>query len=435
MADPTSKADLDFVRKVLAQKRVLVVDPTSSTRNSLRKIICDMGVPSAGMTAVDNFGDGLELLEKLSPEIVIVENDLNGKSGVDLVRRHLETSKNLLETYRGVTTSKATLALASYYAEEQIDCIITKPFTAQGISNAIAMAILQKAKASKIDRQVEESRQKLESGNLAGAMKELEDLLAANETSTSARYYSAVAKNRAKENDGALALLMHPIVEKTKHYRSLMLKVELHTEQNSYAKAYEAAKSLREKFPINPARVPLFVKLAVSQRDFVAIRDLANMAELMGESTEDVKMPVSAGLVLSGRFLLQEGNEEEALKALRLAIVLSPLRPKIVRRALVAAIRAGHGKYYDEWTSKLPPSVLDHAEVQCALLEKVAHEDSPAATVELGNKMMQMGIEDPELYVLMIAKSREVGRKEGVIDELIEKAKCAFPNEPPDRFA
>lgn len=417
----------DKHKKYLATFKFLIIEQGPSLKATIRQVLCDHGVPLSNVTIVENFNDAVTSIGEIKQNIVISRLDIDGVPCDEVINKHLEECPNRLRNLFFITTEKNSPALASAMSEKEIDGVIFKPLNGKVLMEGVLVPLLKKAKPSEDLKNLEQGRENYFSKEYNEAKKYLE-LPEESSIKSRALWYKALIQIEENDLKGASASLEESIDLNPENIRSLYSIFEVHMKNKSFQNAYIAARSILEIAPINPSRIPDFVKISVATQNFKDVSKYSQIFESMDIEDSFLKKNISVGLYISGKFLAtKEGKSDEAFKTLEKASKLSNYDPKILAGIIDLFIGLGKTQEADKLLGKIPEKERN-ADVNILELRLNSVMLSAPQTLNQAMQMIQKGIKNDYVYEIAIDKSKECGRNSAAIEDLVDLAIRDFPN-------
>ncbi len=127
---------------------------------------------------------------------------------------------------------------------------------------------------------------------------------------------------------------------------------------------------------------------------------------------------LAAGLVVCGMYFLKSGERHQAIDAFRKAEVAARGSARILQKILVELSTQGLEAEMKGMLDRLPAEIKDSPAVRLAELQYLNRSGASAQVLlALGNSLLQSGIEDENLFRIILTRSVETGRKASRIAE------------------
>jgi two-component system, chemotaxis family, chemotaxis protein CheY len=120
--------------------KILIVDDSRAMRLIIARALRAMDLPETEYLEASDGNAALQVIQDLRPELVISDFNMPGISGLDLLRALKSTG---IATRFGFVTSEASLRLREEAAEAGARFVITKPFTAANLSQALGPVLAE----------------------------------------------------------------------------------------------------------------------------------------------------------------------------------------------------------------------------------------------------------------------------------------------------
>mgnify|MGYP000022268147 CR=1 FL=1 len=137
MAAPSKEAEI--FKKYITNKKILIVDSSSSARTGMFKILNDLGVKTSQIKLCSSFHTAEEEIKASKPEIVLTEYDLGKSCGLELLQSQRLSNPESKKSIFLLITGNTSQSAVARSAEEDIDGYILKPFTPEVLRKTIIL--------------------------------------------------------------------------------------------------------------------------------------------------------------------------------------------------------------------------------------------------------------------------------------------------------
>lgn len=417
--------EMEVFKKLIANKKILVADPSATARSGAFRVFCELGVKPFQILLASSFQNAQDEIKTHKPEIVLSEFSLGLSCGLDLLpeMRAASGGRNLIFILLTSDTSQSAVARA---AEEDVDAYLLKPFTPDVLRRTIIKTALIKLNPPAYLSQIEMGKEFLTKGNPESAEKHFADALKLDDKPALACYYLGVAKAKRQVYEQAKEYYAQGLQYNRIHYKCLIGMYELMLTQKRNAEAYEMAKRISQYFPANPKRLTEVLKLAVINASYEDIEKYYSIFLNIEERTDTLINHMSAALVICGKAYLKTGNRSRSLDVFQKAAITCAGKTKILREIVQALIDHKLGDDASIFLKRFPPEAQKTAEYRLLDFQAANIFYSFTTVLNKGRELQQAGIHSERFYEIMIQRSIE-GKHYFAAGNLVHEAMDRYP--------
>lgn len=426
-----SKENQEAVKEYLKTRKVLIVDPSTTTHSGLYDIFQDLGAPPNNIILANTFSQGESLVVSEKPSVVVAEFNIGTHSGLELLQKQREQRpKENKETIFVIVTSNTSQSAVAQAVEENIDAYVIKPYTLDSVQLILSNAIARKVRPPEYDLVIEEGKKLLEEGKFKEADEKFTKATQLNSSPSLAYYYLGYLKyiqDFLKESkDQYTAGLQYNNI----HYKCLIGLYELFMAEKEHEKAYEVARKITENFPTTSKRLSEVLRLAILSGKFQDIEEYYQIFTQIDEKDETLIHHVCAALIVCGKhFLTTKKDVNKALDLFRKATKTGKSRSSFIKEIILSLLEHDLLKESVSFLSQFLPEDQKSADfLVCQLLIKSKNGLSSQATIQEGQALLNQGIVSHDLYLLMIKNLVESSQMDAA-KNLATTASNHFPKE------
>lgn len=416
------------IKTYLSHKSALIADTNAVSRSSIMKFLHSMGMPSDRITSVDNFHDAQEAIQKYNPDIIFAEYVIQKNSGIELVPLHFAEKPNRLEASFYIISNSNSMAIAAQIAELDVDGLITKPYTVNGLKVCFINGIAHKVKPTEYFQNLEKARKLMTEKKSEEALALLGETKLLTTEPSSACYVEGMVFKDIEKMLEAKNSFQEGIAFNPEHYKCLNSLFNIYLEEKNYDQAYELGSTLYKKFPISPTRIPEMTRLMIASNNFNDILELAAIFS-KEESIDPLMITyIAAALAIAAKHFAILNNKEETLKVVKQGSTLAAGNVKILRNMANSLIRVKATEEAEKLLKLVSES--DQSTENYQLMDfEINNALLPAADViKRARDLLQKGVVDQTLYEIALTRFLESGFKQDVIEDLYRKAIKHFPH-------
>ena len=404
MPNPADQTEQLFKAWVEKQK-VLVADANAASRAGLARVMSNLGAKTANQ-CTSGYDEATEQIGAQKPTVIICDYDLGPKCGLDLLqtqrKAHPESRKCLFVLVTG-NTSQSAVAQA---AEEDVDTYVLKPYTLGVLRNSIMKAALAKVNPTDYTKKIEEGKVQLEAGKFDEALKIFGEAKGMDPKPALACFYLGQA--------GLLKQLMDPAQDNFKeglnfnkiHYKCMVGLFELLQKKKDHIEAYEIIKRVSRYFPANPERLAAVLRLAIMTGNYDDIERYYQAFTSIDTRNEELIKYICAALVVCGKFYLQQSHTSRAMELFtKAAVTAGGGRTKFLREIILALLANNMLKDAQSYLLRFDPATHGGAEYLTMDYLIADRTLPPSAVVQKGRDLIAKGIHDPQIYLILVARS------------------------------
>jgi CheY-like chemotaxis protein len=402
-------SDTEAIKQFLESRVSLIVDKSSTIRSSVSQVLVSLGQPKAKIIDCSRYNDAMEVIKGRNPKVIFTEYHIDAHLGFDFfqkVNTQLNSEKDRLFCMITGNTEDYVIAQA---AEEDIDAYILKPFSKETVEKYLQKCIHEKLVASPYFLGIEKAKSALQNKNLEFAIKTLQEVQVEFGPSALAFYYLGLCKEALGQFIESLADFESGLKIHQGHYKCLLGKLSILEKLKRNQEAYEIAKYLAEKYPINPERLGSIMMLAVFTKNFSDVDKYFNFYTQLETRTEKVGRIVAAAMFATAKFMLNQNNQQAALAAFRRCVTASGRNKEYLAKIVDALQLIGESKAALEFLhmSSMEDQIKPEWKVQH--FNTISMFESPDRIIQKGKALISEGVIhiDVAKKIALLLASRE----------------------------
>ena len=421
--DKKNKPVLDYFE----DKTWLIVDPSTSTRTSIKKSIMQIGVKVANISDTDNINIAKEIIATKKPNYLLGNKTITGGTTMSLYKAHSEASPNRIKSGFFIIADESSLSEVAYALEYEMDGMIITPFTGLTIIECLVNSLIPKLTPTPYLMKIEEGREHFMKGNFTKAEEIFQSAMMLTRYPYEANYFLGQIFEANKEISMAITAYEDSVTLNSGYFKALNRLSQLYYQQKDFKKAYEVNVSISEKYPTPPNKIPELIKLSIINKKYEDINNYLKLFNAIESPDIDTQKSLSAGLAVLGKHFFSMGEEARAIDALKVAFRYCNGKYEIVK-SLVQSFEEHH--QLDILAEMFNQTELSHwsDNVQALYfytLNLTSKDDHNVILV--GEQMLKRNIKDVLIYKGLIERGIKLKRKSGVIEGLILEAIKSFP--------
>jgi tetratricopeptide (TPR) repeat protein len=419
LSDRQEKLFADF----LAPRKILIADSYGASRSGLAKIIVAMGAKPGNLTLIDNYVDGMRMVQSLQPEVLIVDYSLGNSNGLDL-SEETKTYKNRDDKLFVLVTGNSSQSAVAQAAEEDVDVFILKPYTIKGFTEILMRTVLAKIYPSDYIKAIQAGKKLLEANETDAAVLEFDKAVTLNEKPTLAYYYQAQAKLMKDLFTEAEKSYNSGLQVNNLHYKCLTGVFDLLIKQKRNTDAYAVVKQLARFFPANPNRLGQVLSLAINTGNYADVEQYYETFKEIEVRNDDLVRYVCASLVVCGKHFFRQHQKDKALEFLKKASVSAAGKPLILREIITVLVDNKLLPEAEDVLKRFPDDIRkdSHFLVASFLVRNLSEGDKAKLIPDLRN-MVRDEIKEPLIWYWLIyhlVDYKKTDEAETICDEAIK---------------
>jgi CheY-like chemotaxis protein len=424
MADvPDSKSEILF-SEFLAGRKILVVDPVSTSRISVVRILVSLGAKTNQINAVQEYSQAVEDIRTRKPTVVVTEFEfpIVNKSAFGLIeclRQEGITPEQSLFVILTGNNSQSAIAQA---AEEDVDTFILKPYSVNSFKKLIISTTLTKIYPSDYAKLILQGKTKLSEGRPEEAIEAFNEATKQDAKPSLALFYRGQAELFKKLLDNAENSYQGGLKYNDVHYKCMTGLFDLLLERNKLTDAYEVVKKISKFFPSNPRRMNQVLKLAVATGNMQDIESFYETFKTIDQRDDELVRYISAALVVCGKHFFRKGDSAKGADLLQKAAVSCAGRTNVLRQIVVTLAENGLADHASQVLKRMPEGQDDTRTAKMIL--RFFNKEDPEILIGETRDLISAGNQDLALYMCMIQCYKRIDKPEEVkqwTEEAIQK--------------
>jgi CheY-like chemotaxis protein len=424
-----SQASDPALRGVLERLTVVVVDPSSTSRVTVRKALTDLGVLHENVHLIDNYRVAAKALAIKRPDIFLLEYDGEWGQALGVLREFRTTVDRAPDTEVFYTAAVNDEYVKSVAARDDVSGVFFKPYTYAYLSRSLAEAVTVRNMEDLYRVLLRDARACFWKGDVEGAKKQFVRAKRASSSEVHAHaYLGEIELDHGGSAIAAAKIFTEALRVDSSHYRCLAGNVRAMLALKKYPEAYVFHSKLLRNFPLIPSRLPEMIRLSMMLGKYEDSVTYLKVYEAAAVSTPAVRKSLGSALVVYGKRLIANQRTDDAHDVFEKAYGLCRGHEAMLVELFSAMLRGGIGEKAHRLLATEQAAVREHPEILLAEFEFSAG-NSPAEKVVIeGTKLLRRGIKSAVAYEAVIRASVKLRRRAGIIDELIGSASADYPD-------
>jgi tetratricopeptide (TPR) repeat protein len=407
---------------------VLIIDSNSMSRPVIRKLMSALGARTANVIVAEGLEEARERISALRPSIVLCEYRVDDSTALELFDLFKANAPDRLRSAFIVLADGNSPALWASIAESEVDGLLLRPFTYNDLQKCFVDTVAPKVEPTTYLKLVEAARRFLQAGQHEQALTAAIEAQARDPYPAEACQIQGIVELWKGDSRLAVSAFSRALKLDPNHYRAKLGLIDALTRSNEAAAALDVALDLSAAYPVNPKRIPAFIRLCLQTERLSDIALLNDFVGVGGYEDEALGKHMAAGLVIYAKKLLAEGRREEALEIFRKAELASRNSPVVLREVVAALYLAGIEAAAEEVRRRLPVEVAESTPVQTAMLENLNLKGPHNNTLRFAQELMGRSGAEARVFEIAILQAVALARSREIVDELVSRASAAHPD-------
>ncbi|EQC48574.1 hypothetical protein M899_1219 [Bacteriovorax sp. BSW11_IV] len=417
----------EYCTKYFSKKTALIICPETLHRTSLKKLLIELGMGNAKIHIEEDFKGAAKFIENNRPNIVISHYNLIKYTALDLLEVHVRTFPNRIDACFFVLTDDNSPSAGRLALDTEVDAVIATPFSVKSLEESIVKSIKYKLKPSPYHLSIEKAKAMILSENYNGAKDLLNEALTLHKMPIMANFYLAKIRRNTGDNLIAEKELLEILQDNGTHYPTLRELYLLYGDINEARKQYNISCQILENYPLSPSEIPDLTRLSIKNAMFEDIIKFDQVFSKVKYASDNIKVYLSAGLAICGRFFVTKNRFDEASKSLQKSAQLSSGKPEILKNLITSFIYMNKAEEALNVLNTYKSSDTDE-ETITALEFMVNSSTLPLSKViEEGMRLIQRNVKDYDVFKLTLDAMEKANFPDNKKEELVDKAKKIFP--------
>ena len=423
-----NKKVLEGFRKFIRNERILIADANATTRTNVARCLIELGAMQTNLDLLTNYEMASDELKKRKHRVIFCEYNLGTHSGLEL----LETQKELLGERREamfvLVTANTSQSAVAQAAEEDVDTYIIKPFSSFSLRQRLLLVAEEKLFPNNYRKKIREGKEFLFAANFAAAEGAFQEARKLDPSPTLACFYlgqtnTLMAQMKIAETEYKSGRALNRI-----HYKCLVGLFELLMQQEMFTEAYDVVRKIANYFPANPKRLGTVLRLAIMTKNYTDIEKYYQTFVNLDQRNEEIIRYVCAGLIICGKYYLQQKNVARAVELFRKASVSAQREPKLLREIISSLTEYNLFNQAQAFMKEFPPETMNKIEFRISQFLVSSKFLSPVQMIDQGKELIkEMEKKEAIVYKVVMLKMVEAGLS-AAAQEFYERALKECPH-------
>lgn len=418
------KAASDFFEN----KKIVIVDHSPACREGVKGVLLDYGVYDNQVKTFSRFDEAQQYIEAEKPSVIMTEFAFKEDSALELIPVVNSYLKSQLDKLFVIVTNNATETAVAEAAEEDVDAYVLKPFSRLYLREYLAKTIYPKLYPSDYTKTIELGKSHLKSGEFDPAQLMFTKAKTLSDNPSLAHYYLGKVEEARENMDGALEQYVAGLEFNPLHYRCLSARFNALEKMKKMEEAYAIAQKLVAHYPMSADRLGKVIQLAVFTHHFADVQKYFDVFKKLQNRPESLVKTVQAALYVCGKFLVQKGMEESALKAFRDAIVTSEYDLSLIEKSVRFLLENSMPGGSENVLRLFPMEKRTETSFQVLELLVSAQTDPPERFTNKAKDKIKEGLSSPEIYLCLAQSLKAMEDERGCQNTLYEAIE-KFPDQ------
>ena len=422
-ADKKNKPILDYFEN----KSWLVIESSSSIRNSIKKTITQLGSKMANMLDADNFKDAQNLIDTKKPHFIIGNKNINGGSTVTLFDSHLKAMPNRMNSGFFIITESNFLSEVALALDYDMDGIIALPFTGLTIIDTLLAGVKHKINPTPYLKKIEDGRDRYIKGNLDSAKESFQSAISLNKTPYEGYYFLGKINSDNNLEDEAIHNYEESIHHNSEYFKSLKYLSALYYQKKDFTKAYSTNLLMSAKYPTPPDKIPELIRLSIINQKYEDITNYFKVFHNLQAPDPEMQIYISAGLAILGKYFANNNDSTKAADALISAFKFSNGKYEILKSITKSFQLIGKLDVLFDLFEQTDISVWSYETQGLYFHTLHSVSDDDQRVVATGEKLIKNKVRDIHVYRGLIERAIKMNRKMSYIETLVLEGATNLP--------
>jgi CheY-like chemotaxis protein len=403
----------------------LIADP-GTNRSVLKQLLNQWKIPPARIRAVDSGELAKAAIEAVAPNVVILDAVLLESADLVEAFNRSRTNESVTRIFI-LLAAKENAAYLDSLLDDRIDGVIPKPFTLQSLSDRLGEILRSKTNPNPYEKAIEAGR----TVRRVDPVKALQVFALAeklNPAPALACWHQGDVYRQNGNFAQALEQFKRGVSFQKDHLRCVEGAMNACFELGHQATGSILAQYLWDagNFPVKG--VPDWAKAALAVAEYNLFPKLYDYLDSMHALKGAPARSLAEGLIAYSQEMLLPTDPKAAAGVLKKAEVCAQGDIAVLSHLAAAMFRMGMESEGAALIGRSPAEVKQTSEVRLAEFQLIAKRGSATETLQHATELLKLGVQEKELFLLAIEKSRELNRRPEVIEELLFQARKLYPD-------
>lgn len=376
-------------RSYIRTKRILIADENATARTNIARCLIELGAIHNNIDICSTANQAIEELKRHKHPVIVCEYDLGNRCGLDLLLAQKELIQDTKDSLFVLVTANTSQSAVAQAAEEDVDTYIIKPFSSLSLRQRLLVAASEKLFPTEYMQRIMEGKEALFEGKLQEALECFEEALELDESPTLAYFYIGqtnvlIEHMRQAESSYKQGLSLNRI-----HYKCLVGLFELLMKQEQYQEAYDIVQRIANYFPANPKRLGTVLRLAILTKNYTDIERYYQTFVNLDQRNSELIRYICAGLIICGKFYLQQKQHSRAVELFRKASVSSGREPKLMKEVIASLFCYQQYDQAVNFMREFPPESKDSEEYKVVEFINSSEIRRNPQVIEMGKTLLK----------------------------------------------
>jgi tetratricopeptide (TPR) repeat protein len=420
-------ASEDKIEKFLKDKLVLIATDNTTDRTSWKKIFHEKGVQTKNFLNAKSIEEAVEVIEKNDVNIIFCAYTFDDRPSIEILDAHTAKFPDRTEHLFYMVSERNSLAVAACAAEHEVDSLLIKPYNLKVLIGEIDAGINARLALTKEEKFYYKICADLTFKNLENAKEKIEKFIESKPDSPlplfiEGKYFIKNEQPKLAIESWKKALSIEPF-----HHKTLCHIFDTLVMIKDFEIASEYAETLCDKFPINPERIPNFIRVSLANKNYQSLIDFCEMILEVESDLLSIRRPIAAALAVCAKNLAGDDKfyeivKSSSLKAMELTDMDSQIYYTCLENLVVAGDLMGAKKGLDAVPTDEHSNSMRILELR--ILELEGNSDLVYASAQ---NLIKVDIKDSEVYIMLLKASIAIEKNTAFIDDLKHEIVKLYP--------
>lgn len=412
----------------LSETKALIINSNHTDKSSLKRALMNIGVKPMHIEVIDCNANFEETIKTTRPQIICLPFSAGKHSFKDYLNCFKKYNFDPLNTLSLVITDKNSKAACAIIADESVDVIITKPYNMVELEDKMTTAIKAKLAHTEEDQIINDLEIKYYKKMYDSVFDIIRGLNLHNfSRADKAYFYQGLVYKDSKQLDCAIESFTNALDSNEKFFKAKEELLVCLLDNKEYQRASTVSREISTEYSFNPNLIPTILRASIAAQDYQSLISFCDLSDELSDISTDIQINVAAGLAITGKYFQQVEDKEKSKKLLMKSIELSNNKQEILASVANTYLNLGMIEEAKNICDQFSSDEMK-AEMMIVDLKLSALEEGPYKTIEKGNSLINKNVKSPEVYEILVSKSKEAMRDESLIQNLKDQASQEFPS-------